>query len=268
MSKIRISEKLIILKNYINYSIRAKHRMGLGIHSPFVYDFVANVLFDKKYYPEYDYFRNLRKELMNSADIIYINEIGAGSKKFKGTTRHVSDMIKFSSVNEKFGRLLFRLTRYYKPLSILEFGTSVGLSTIYIAKGGNVSTIYTVEGNNALCNFAKSLFNKKELYNIEIIEGLFEEKLKTVVPLLIGFPLIFIDGDHSYLPTLNYYKYLSEKLDEYILIFDDISWSKEMLNAWEEIVFHSRSEVAIDLQSMGIIIRKKNITPGFYRIIF
>jgi predicted O-methyltransferase YrrM len=267
MSKIRITENLKLLKNYLNHFIKSSHRHGHGIHSPFVYDFVANVLFDKKYYPEYDFFRNIRKELMDFDICLDVNEIGAGSKKIQQKTRLVSEMVKVSSVNEKFGRLFFRLAHYYNPLSILELGTSVGLSTIYLSKGAESSKVYTIEGNKSLCDYAKTLFIKKDLKNIEVIEGLFDDKLKTVIPLLTGSPLIFIDGNHSFEPTLGYYRLLSDNLDEYILIFDDISWSEGMQKAWAEIVFNSKKDVTIDLFRMGIIIRKKDVTPGFYRIL-
>jgi len=267
-SKIRISENFILLKNYINYFIKSSFRNGHGIHSPFVYDFVANVLFDKKYYPEYNFFKNVRNELKDSDICLEVKEIGAGSKKMHRKTQQVSEMVKISSVNKKYGRLLFRLARYYKPASVLELGTSIGLSTIYLSKGCDTSKVYTIEGNKSLCDFAKTLFIKNDLYNIEVLEGLFDEKLKKVVPLLTSFPLIFIDGNHSFQPTFDYFTYLSDNLDEYILIFDDISWSRDMRKAWGEIVFQSKGDVTIDLFRMGIIIRKKEVTPGFYRIKF
>jgi predicted O-methyltransferase YrrM len=268
MSKNRIAEQVIILKNYLIYMIKSGHRNGQGIHSPFVYDFVANVLFDKKYYQEYAFFQSVRQELTDSGIKIEVNEIGAGSRKFQGNTRRVRDLVKISSVNEKTGRLLFRLASYYKPASILELGTSVGLATVYLAKGWEKSIVYTLEGNNSLCTYATELFRKKGFSNIMVIEGLFDDKLKSIVPLLNGFTLIFVDGNHNYQPTLEYFNYLSKNLNEYILIFDDISWSEDMRKAWNDIIFQSRSDVAIDLFRMGIIIRKKDITPGFYCIRF
>jgi predicted O-methyltransferase YrrM len=268
MRKNRIYDKLIFLKHYLNYILKASYRKGHGIHSPFIYDFAVNVLFEKKYHEEYSFFKDLRKELENSKIKLEVNEIGSGSKKFKGKTRGISDMVKISSVNEKTGRLLFRLASYYKPQCILELGTSVGLSTVYLANGSKESTIYTIEGDNSLCTYTKSFFKIKDVNNVEVIEGLFDDKLKTVVPLLQGFPLIFIDGNHSFAPTLRYFNYLSENLEEYILIFDDICWSVDMRNAWKNVVVQSKKDIAIDLFRMGIIIRKKGITPGFYRIRF
>jgi predicted O-methyltransferase YrrM len=268
MLKFRIAEKVTFIINYFNYIIRSAHRKGHGIHSPFVYDFAVNVLFDKKYYPEYYFISSVRKELLDAEVSLEVSELGASSKKFRGKSRKVRDLAKISSVDEKSGRLLFRLAHYYKPATILELGTSIGLGTIYLAKGWDKSKVYTIEGNSTLCTFAKALFIEKEISNIEVINGLFDEKIKSIVPALSAFPLVFLDGNHRYRPTLDYFQYLSENLDEYILVFDDISWSKDMRNAWKDIVDQSRKDVTIDLFSKGIIIRKKHVTPGFYCIRF
>ena len=71
---------------------------------------------------------------------------------------------------------------------------------------------------------------------------------------------IFLDGNHRKAPTLRYFtECLSCITDQSILVFDDIHWSKEMLEAWEEIKEHKAITLSIDLFFFGIVFFRKEI---------
>ena len=68
------------------------------------------------------------------------------------------------------------------------------------------------------------------------------------------FDLIFIDGNHQKKATLNYFeKLLSSMHNDSVMIFDDIHWSKEMEEAWEEIKLHPEVSVTIDIFHWGLV---------------
>jgi len=102
-----------------------------------------------------------------------IENIGAGSVKQKSKYQKIKEMVGFSSVKPKYGKLLFRIARYYKPSTIIELGTSVGVSTLYLAKGAPQSKIVTLEGNASVCDYARTVFKKYQLSNIKAMNGLF-----------------------------------------------------------------------------------------------
>ena len=89
--------------------------------------------------------------------------------------------------------------------------------------------------------------------NIEQEIGNFNEKLPEVLAGINTVEMAFIDGNHRYQPTLNYFNLLIEKANENtILVFDDIYWSPEMTRAWTEIKKDPRITLTIDIYRFGI----------------
>ena len=69
---------------------------------------------------------------------------------------------------------------------------------------------------------------------------------------------VFFDGNHKKKPTLSYFKQCLEVAHEdSIFIFDDIYWSTEMTEAWQEIKKHPKVTLSIDCFEMGIVFFKK-----------
>ena len=254
--------------HYLDYLVKSKHRNGHGIHPPFVYELASKVLFDRKSYPDYTFIHDIRNELKAGKEILSTTNMGAGSDCFTGEKRKVSDLLSKSSLQPRYGKLLFRIANYYKPATIIEFGTSIGLSTLYLAKGAPQARIATIEGDASLCEFARSLFKKHQIGNIKAINGLFDDYLSYFEKNYPSPGLVFIDGNHSYEATLRYFDHFSERIENGFLIIDDINWSAGMHRAWNEIRNDRRAIVTIDLFSMGIVIIRKMITPGHFKIRF
>jgi predicted O-methyltransferase YrrM len=264
----KIVEKLAVAWLYAGYLLKAKHSRGHGIHSPFVFDLVNEVIFNHSNFQEYDLFNMIRKELNSAEYSVDIVETGAKSIHFSNRRRGIADLAKNSSVNSKFGKLLFRLINYYKPQVMVELGTSLGLSSVYIATGNSQSTLYTIEANEVLCDYANHIFNKYKIGNIKLIHGKFDEELVKMGDILSGLQFAFIDGNHTYSATMRYFEFFSNLIDEGIIVFDDINWSAEMRKAWKSIVTDQRAMVTIDLFFMGIVIKRKSLTPGHFRVRF
>src|SRR5215467_12936171 len=90
---------------YINYYLTASNGKGHGIHSPFVFDFVRNVLNDNRHFEAYPKIKDLRQQLMRDGTVITVDDFGAGNAMSKN--RSISAIAKRSAVPEKLGRLLF-----------------------------------------------------------------------------------------------------------------------------------------------------------------
>jgi len=239
---------------YLKYWITASNGKGHGVHSPFVFDFINNVLNDKRAFDIFRYIESLRNELRNDQQEINVPDFGAGSRMQLNNKRKISAIASSSLKPKKFSQLLFRIAHYYKPQNILELGTSLGITTAYMAAANPAANITTMEGAPEVAACAKNNFQRLHLSNINIIKGNFNETLPQVIAEQPSFDLAFMDGNHRKAPTLNYfYQLLKTTGASSLLIFDDIHWSREMESAWDEIKKHPSVTLTIDLFFIGLV---------------
>ncbi|MBP6456198.1 MAG: class I SAM-dependent methyltransferase [Chitinophagaceae bacterium] len=245
-----------LIKAYINYCLKAKS--AHGIHSPFVFDFITNLLQDKRTFYAFDTIENYRQELYKNDTELNIEDFGAGSLKSNFKKRKISDIAKTAGRNRKMGELLFRMVNYFDCKNSLELGTSLGIGSHYLALANTNSKVVTIEGSKEIFETSKANFEKNNLKNIEQVLGNFDLVLDEVLEKNSAFDLIFIDGNHREEPTINYFKKCLSKInDNTILIFDDIHWSKGMQNAWESIKKDKAVTLSLDLFYFGIVFFRK-----------
>ena len=184
--------------------------------------------------------------------------------------RKVSEIAKSALKPKKFSQLLFRMVNFYQPRNILELGTSLGITTSYLANGNLAGEVITMEGSHEIANVARRNFVSLNLKNIQLIEGDFDKTLPSIKNQFSVVDLAFIDGNHRKEPTLNYFKQiLNCSTQSTILIFDDIHWSREMEEAWKEIQSHNSVTLTIDLFFIGLIFfRKENKVKQHFVIRF
>jgi predicted O-methyltransferase YrrM len=251
------SKSQIALK-FLNYHFTALNSKGHGTHSPFVFHFIKNVLNNKQNFPEYKSAEDQREKLLADSTLLTIEDFGAGSTISKSNQRTVASIAKNAAKPKKFGQLLFRMVKEYQPQTILELGTSLGVTTSYLSLAKPDAKIITLEGSSAVADKAKQNFRSLHLHNISLIEGNFDETLATVISGLSTVDFCFIDGNHRREPTERYFQQLLTKTtNDSILIFDDIHWSREMEDAWQSIKTHPSVTCSIDLFFIGIILFRK-----------
>ncbi len=76
--------------DYVLHRLKAKNRHG--VHSPFVYRLIDNVIYDfraKKVYAEVE---NIRNGLINDTRIITVTDLGAGSHVNNNRQKKISDI--------------------------------------------------------------------------------------------------------------------------------------------------------------------------------
>ena len=256
-----MSKPVEAMIGYLKHAVKAQSKYK--IHSPFVYGFYQKVLMDHQVSIQYRIVNRLRNELMTTGRFIKRKDLGAGCKDFPGDQRfvRVKDIIHHSSVTSRNGEMLFRLVREYQPSTILELGTSLGISAIYFGLANPESRIVSIEGCIDSANLARENIEKSGLKNIEVITGNFEEKLDVAFGMIPSPDLIFFDGNHRKEPTLAYFeKCLQHSHPESIFIFDDIHWSSGMEAAWNIIRKHPAVKVSIDIYHMGIVFFREELS--------
>jgi predicted O-methyltransferase YrrM len=254
---------------YLKHAVRARSKYEL--HSPFVYGFYSNVLMDRHSYHQYRVVNRLRKELETAGRFIKRKDLGARCKDYPGDQRfvRVKDIVHHASVDRKKGEFLFRLIRQYAPSTIIELGTSLGISAIYFGLAAPESRILTIEGCIDSANLARENIEKAGLKNIEVITGNFEDKLGVALTEIPMPDLVFFDGNHRKEPTLAYFAECLEHVHPgTIFLFDDIHWSKGMEAAWDTIRVHPKVKVSIDLYYIGIVFFKEELSKEDFTIRF
>ncbi len=250
-----------LLQRYIHYYLTALNGKGHGIHSPFIFHFVTRILNDKKEYPPYQVVEDLRSKLLKSNTKIQVEDFGAGSTVSKSNIRSIMSIAHNAAKPKKFSQLLFRMVKHYEPKTILELGTSLGITTSYLSFADPSAQVITMEGAASIAEVAYNNFQNLGLKNINLIKGNFEETLNGALLKIPTVDFAFIDGNHRQEPTEKYFEQLLAKTNnDSVLIFDDIHWSKEMEAAWKTIKNHPSVRCSVDLFFIGIVFFRKEFT--------
>jgi predicted O-methyltransferase YrrM len=252
---------LFQIKSYLQFLWKSKNEHG--VHSPFVFNLVTKCFYDKKPKPDpsgseqakqYKILKEYRNSLLQNKNTIEVTDFGAGSKVFKSNTRQIAKIAKTAGITQKRAELLFRITNYFQPSTILEIGTSLGLATSALALGNPKAKTITLEGCPNTIAIAKNQLQLFDLKNIECITTEFNSYLQTCNPQPATCNLIYFDGNHSKKATLEYFELLLPTItNESIWIFDDIHWSEDMEEAWEIIKKHPKVTVTIDTFQWGLV---------------
>ena len=245
---------------FFRYWIKASNGKGHGIHSPFVFEFVTKVLNGDKDERVYDSIESMRRALLRDDKTIEVQDFGAGSRTIATTKRQVKKIASTSLKPKKYSQLLHRIVRYYKPSTVLEIGTSLGVTTAYLAKASPSANVITLEGAKEIASIAKTNFDSLGIDNIRQVIGNFDETLQGAVSGVQRIDLAFIDGNHRFQPTIAYFNtVLAKSGEDTIIILDDIYWSEEMEQAWQWVKEHERTRLTIDLFAIGIVVLRPSI---------
>jgi predicted O-methyltransferase YrrM len=250
-----MKSQVLLALRYIKYLFVSKTRFS--VHSPFVFDLLTNVLQSKRAYYSYAKIDKSRAKLLANQSKIEITDLGAGSLVNNKKQKKISDIAKLAAKPDSLGKILFELTNYFQPKNVIELGTSLGMSSLYLYGGCKASNYYTLEGCPETAKVAAKNFLDNGIKDIKIVTGDFKETLPLVISKLDKVDFVFFDGNHQKQPTLDYFYLCLEKAtDESVFVFDDIHWSEGMEEAWEEIKKHPKVKVSVDIFWLGLVFFK------------
>ena len=253
-----------ILK-YICHFFSAYHTKGFGVHSPFIFQFLNNVIYDRNKFYVFDEIEKIRIELLQNKQTIFVKDFGTGSDR----NRKVSEIARKSLKSPKYGQLLFRIIQNVCPENILELGTSLGITTAYLAANSSKSKCITLEGSPEIIEIARDNFEKLGCKNIQIIEGDINQTLELALNKLQTIDFAFIDANHSSQAVLHYFQQcLPFASSNTVMVFDDIYWSDDMEFAWKSIKNHPKVTSTIDLFQLGIVFFNPDLNKKHYKMYY
>lgn len=219
-----------------------------------MYEFVEQVLEDNRHFYAFTDIEELRHRLLQDSTLVKVTDYGAGSQVDSHKMRKIKSITRYSATSPFFCQVLFRIINLYKPTTLLELGTSMGISTLYQAAAVPNGRFITIEGCPHIAQLAQKNFDQLHAHNIQLLNGRFNEVLPTALQQLGTLDYVFIDGNHREEPTLEYFEQcLQYSHENSVFVFDDIHWSEGMEAAWEKIKQHPAVTLTIDLFFCGVV---------------
>ena len=256
---------------FIRHFLTAWNTTGEGIHSPYLFRLVRFVMRDENTFYCFADIERRREYLKACEDELDVVDFGsAGSPEGKLIKRRVCDIAKTQLESPKIGQLLFRIINFMtqeqkRPLQILELGTSLGITTAYLAASNSRNNITTLEGSGAVLKIAQGVWQTLKLENISWQEGNIDNTL--YIYARENLDLAYVDANHTYEATKRYVDFLLPRMTEKgIIVLDDIHYSEGMERAWEEIKQNQRVTTSMDLYHVGMLFVDPHYLKRHYTI--
>lgn len=255
---------------FLKHQLTSWNTGGEGIHSPYLFYLVRMLFYDQNAYYVFRDIEYRRTCMMRAPKRVPLNDYGTG----QATEALVSDIAKTSLESPKIGQLLFRLVSYMghdekRPLQVMELGTSLGITTAYLAAPDSRNQVVTFEGSPALIEMAQLNWKHLGLTNIDVVEGNIDETLPKWLKAQKSreVDVVFMDANHTKEATLRYFDllipYTSGKT---IVVIDDIHYSREMQEAWEQIKQREEVTTTMDLYDCGLVFFDPHYLKRHYKL--
>lgn len=271
-------------KSWLRHQLTAWNTGGEGVHSPYLFEWVRMVMMDKNAYYIWGEIERCREKMLRDERELEFVDYGSGKLKGEnGERRRVCDIARRSLAKRKYAQMLSRLVNWlgashslengsgtaysleFKGLTIVELGTSLGVTTAYMAAMDSRNRVVTFEGCEAVADVAKENWKALNINNIECRVGKIDvEQLAQDIEHL---DVAFIDANHTYEGTCKYFDVLAGKVREKsVIVVDDIHHSEEMEEAWKAICADERVTSTIDLYQMGLVFFDKHYWKRNYKM--
>ncbi len=200
----------------------------------------------------------VQKQWARSSGTVTFRDGGAGSHNRRSPERTVSirTLALRSSRSAREGELLHRLCHFWQPGQCLELGTHLGISALYQMSAVPTGRFVTIEGAPELAAIARQSWTRCSLtVEPELLEGWFDDVLPSLLEDGFRPDYALVDGNHRYDATLRYVRWLMDASpDRSMIVLDDIYWSADMKQAWEDILCWPEIGLSIDLFQFGVLL--------------
>lgn len=234
---------------------RYRHSKGFGIHSPFAFRFVLNVLRERNPYYAYEMLDALRHSVI-------------------AHTRHNLRHPRIISL--KNAKMIFRVTNYFNPVYILQIGTSYGISSVSMLSVSSRTRLTLCEahlGDYAVAHDVLggymdriSLHDKVaesiEKYKAELMRATDDKSHKEILDAgwdvfsdRTALPFVLVNNiydEEEYVPALSYIKEIMASSG--VVIMRNLSRNKQMQAMWQECRRYATYGMAFSNEKVAIIV--------------
>jgi len=241
-----------LLLRYLSFWFRSGN--AHSVHSPFVFDLYTRVIRSAEKGAGFADIEAIRRQLLSRCDQIEVTDFGAGSRVSHSNRRRIRDIARYAEKDARIGQLLYRLVGYFKPQTIFDLGTSLGVTTLYLAAPNQQASVFTFEGCPQTLGIAEVHFARMGYRHVIPVAGNLDDTLPAALRTVEALDFAFFDANHRLEPTIRYFQACLEKArEDSVFVFDDIYWSREMTQDWEQIKGHPAVTLTIDLFHVGFV---------------
>ena len=269
------SNALYRLRSYARHKLTAWHTGGEGVHSPALFYVVRMVIYDDNAYYAFPLIERQRARLLHSTAMVQQEDYGTGARARDGalpqvTSCCVADIARMHLASPKVGQLLFRLVNHLtatqqEPLTIVELGTSLGITTAYLASPGSRNSVLTFDDAEDASDIALDVWRELELKNIQPVIGSIDDTLQTIRTKRID--LAYIHDAYTYEATMRFFRQLLPTAGQHsIFVIGGIHHSAEMEHAWLDIQDIGQVTSTIDCYDVGVVFFNKHYMKKHYKI--
>jgi len=216
----------------------------------------------------------LRQQLLQNNSRIDFEDFGAGSRTIRSSNKTIKSIAGNQLKPKRIAEIIYNIVAHYSCFRIVELGTSLGITTSYIAKAqksikaDDAVKLISIEGSKSIHEIAsKNLESLHLSTSTTLINSNFDDCLVDILKDLKSVDLFFVDGNHTKNATINYFEaVLPFAHNSTIIIFDDIYWSEGMSDAWNYIKNSEAVTCTIDLFFMGIVVLRKEQTKQHFTL--
>jgi len=242
---------------YLKYYFSALNKYK--VHSPFVFEFLKEVLEDDRFYHSFGLIENYRRNLLGNASKI----------NFKEYAVSINQLTKSKSISTKIGEILFKTVHLYKPNALLSIGTNLGIASLYQATPNSKTSLVTLETSIPIAQQTTSFLKQLGVKNIQIKAGNIAEILPTTLKELTTIDQVYFNDFWGTEATIKYFETCSTFFNpNTIFIFREPHASEQRLDFWQTIKAHKKVKLSIDLYDLGFLFfRSEQKEVAHYQLI-
>lgn len=252
--------KSILLYRYVRY------RRGYGVHSPFVFNLITKVIEEKSlYYSFYD-IELIRKQLLfKDQPVAYPDR----RQKDVWQQRPLGELVRREGIRPKHGALLFRLTNYFKPRSILQLGAATGLSTLYLTSYAKGLKCIALENVPEFAAIIRQVCEMAASNPVDLRIGAYAEVLPAALQDLGQPDFVFFNTLHEQQNNAALFEMCLKHVHENtVFVFEGIQANRQMSAFWQNVCACPQVTVTLDLYSLGIVFFNKKLHKRDYIVYF
>ncbi len=227
----------------ISYFFNARHRKGHGIHSPFLFRLITQVIENRGFYSAYSLLKSADENVRNMVRILDVKAFLGEGNPGKGLKN--SDFKRLHLLPSRFDRLLFRLVNDFTPREIAFYGSTFGVTLLALALADRRISLNARVENDHFRSFCRRLIEVYEVGNIRLTE--FGE-IGTADFVVIQNPLD-PESCNQVLTTV-----LGQTGYQGVVVICGIHTSAAMEDIWVDHKSNPTVRVSLDLFEIGIFI--------------